>query len=229
MGGTFFLFGTILLFPASYFLSPKEVDPLIHWICRAIVLAAGVNLRVHGIEKLHTHQTYIFVFNHINQFDHFFLGAATSHAIRGIEHEKHFCYPIYGPLIRRIGQISVPPRGDTARAIEGMEKAKEKLEKGISIAIAPEGTRSPDGKLQDFKKGAFHLAVSTQTPIVPCVLVGAYAFNRKGDWHVYPGRIDIYFEDLVSTQGLTENDVTPLRDQIRKTILNRLIREGEEN
>lgn len=213
----------------SYLLSSKELDPLIHWLCRGIVRAAGVKFRVHGYEKLDPAQTYIFIFNHINQFDHFFLGAATTHVIRGVEHEKHFRYPIYGPLMRRIGQIPVPPRGDTARAIEGIEKAKVKLQEGFSIAMAPEGTRSPDGKLQEFKKGAFHLAISTQTAVAPCVLIGAYAFNRKGDWHVHPGPIDLYFEDVIPTQGMAEIDVSPLRDRVREIMRQRLAKEGEES
>ena len=92
----------------------------------------------------------------------------------------------------------------------------------ISIGVAAEGTRSPDGQLQPFKKGGFHLAVDLQATIIPITFVGAYEFNRKGDWHVYPGPVDLFFGDPISTEGLTKANVAELRDRVRNLILNQL-------
>lgn len=96
------------------------------------------------------------------------------------------------------------------------------MEQGISIGMAPEGTRSKTGELQPFKKGAAHLAIGMQATIAPTVLTGMYQINRKGDWLIYPGPIDVYFEDPIPVSELKENDVRALTDRVRKIFVARL-------
>jgi 1-acyl-sn-glycerol-3-phosphate acyltransferase len=222
IGFLVFCFYVGLVLIASLFFSPFKLDPLLRVFTRHITKIAGIKVRVHGAEKLDPKQTYLFVFNHINMFDHFVIYSSMKHVMRGVEKEVHFKWPVYGWLIRLIGQVSIPPRGDTARAIQSLERAKEMMHSGISIGMAPEGTRSPNGQLQPFKKGAFHLAVSIHATIAPIVLRGMYEFNRKGSLLIFPGPVDLYFEDPIPTVGLEGKDIRELSDRVRSIILKRL-------
>ncbi len=147
VGGIVLSFSVGVVFLLSLFLSPFQLDPFLKIFCRAVVWIAGITVRVHGLEKLDQKRTYLFVYNHINMFDHFVIYASVPHRLRGIEKETHFKWPIYGSLIRRIGQVSIPPSGDTNRAIQSLQRARELMEQGISIGMAPEGTRSRTGEL----------------------------------------------------------------------------------
>ncbi len=222
IGSIALLFYVALIVPLSLFVSPFEIDLIVRSLCQAIVRIACIHIRVHGLENLDTSTNYIFIFNHINMFDHFVIYSVLPHIARGVEKEEHFNWPIYGILIRRIGQIPIPPRGATNQAIHALERAKELFHKGISIAIAPEGTRSKTGELGPFKKGAFHLAVQLEASVAPIVLVGMHQFNRKGDWLLFPGTVDIYFEAPISTKGLTSKNVRNLTETVRSVVASRL-------
>ena len=227
-GGVVLLFSATVVLLFTLFFSPFRLDPFLKVFCKAMVFVAGIDVRIHGLEKLDPKKTYLVIFNHINMFDHFVLYAAMPHKLRGVEKEVHFRWPVYGTLIRRIGQVSIPPRGDTVRAIASLERAQKLMAQGISIAMAPEGTRSKTGELQPFKKGAFHLAVQMQATIAPIVLVGMYQINRKGDWLIYPGPIDVYFEDLIPVTGMTDKDVRALTEKVRNVFVSRLASSSAE-
>ena len=95
-----------------------------------------------------------------------------------------------------------------------MEIMKNKL----SFLIAPEGTRSKDGSLGEFKKGAFHLAKNTGASIVPVIINGAYEAKNKKDWRLRPGTIDVYFSDSISAHIYKDMSVEELRDYVRGII-----------
>lgn len=216
---------TIVLL-ASLFVSPYRLDPLLRIFAAHMVWLTGIQLRTHGLEHLESDRIYIFLFNHINVFDHFVIYHVLKRCIRGVEKEDHFRWPLYGLFLKRVGQVSIPPRGNTARALRSLEQAKAIFEQGICLGIAPEGTRTTTGELGPFKKGAFHLAIDTQATIVPVVLKGMYDFNRKGDWLLYPGPVDVYIEKPISTKGMTTENVSVLTKQVRKIFLDRLIQKA---
>ncbi|MFH1018478.1 MAG: lysophospholipid acyltransferase family protein [Pseudomonadota bacterium] len=221
-GGLALAGGAISVVIASFFISQHALDTVFRPFVALIIWSTGVRLRVHGAEKLDFKKPYIFTINHINFLDHFFLYHVIGGHLRGVQKDAHFRWPFYGILARRMGLVPIPPRGDTQRAMQSLAKVREVFVKGFHLVMMPEGTRSKDGELQPFKKGSFFLAVQCGATIVPTVLVGAYAFNRKGDWRFYPGPIDMYFEDSISTAGMTEADVTPLRDRVRAIIAKRI-------
>lgn len=224
LAGFFLTFFSALVFVVTLVVSHLKIDPLILWMTRSLVFASGAKLRVHGLEKIDPQKAYLIVFNHLNLMDHIFIHTMLGLRFRGVEKEAHFKWPIYGSLLRRIGIIPIPPRGNTRGALASLEKLKAYLAQGISIVVVPEGTRSPDGKLGPFKKGAFYLAVQTQATILPVTQVGAYEFLRKGDWRVYPKPIDLYVEDPISAEGLDVKDVKELTDRVRNVIASRLER-----
>jgi 1-acyl-sn-glycerol-3-phosphate acyltransferase len=88
----------------------------------------------------------------------------------------------------------------------------------ISFIVAPEGTRSKDGSLGDFKKGAFHIAKNTGVSIVPVIINGAFEAKNKSDWRLTPGIIDIYFADTITNDFYSDISVEELRDYVRGKI-----------
>lgn len=222
LAGIILSVSVLVILVLTLFLSPFQLDPFLRWFCRGMNFATGIKVRAHGLENLDPKKTYLYLFNHINMFDHFTIFPFLPNKMRGVEKEVHFKWPIYGTLIRKIGQIPIPPRGSTTRALASLERAQEMMKKGVSIGMAPEGTRSATGELQRFKKGAFHVAVQMQATIAPIVLVGMHKINQKGDWLLYPGTIDIYFEEPFSAEGLNDKDVRALTERTRNIFVSRL-------
>jgi 1-acyl-sn-glycerol-3-phosphate acyltransferase len=114
-------------------------------------------------------------------------------------------------------------RSNPARAIATLKGVAERIRKGRrSLVVAPEGTRSPDGALLPFKKGAFHIAIEGGLPIHPVVVHGAFEVLPKNRLLPSRGPIYIQFLEPISTQGLPLAEVTSLtkrvEDQIRTTL-----------
>ncbi|MFH1263831.1 MAG: lysophospholipid acyltransferase family protein [Pseudomonadota bacterium] len=229
IGGIAMCIATLLVFTIGIVVPPYRLDPFLKIFCHVVIWISGIRITVHGLEKLDPKKAYLFIFNHINIFDHFVMYASMPHRLRGVEKEVHFRWPVYGWFIRRIGQVSIPPRGDTTRALQSLDRAKKVIEDGISVAMAPEGTRSRDGELQPFKKGAFHLAIQMNATIVPLILVGMYKINRKKDWLIYPGPIDVYFEDPIEVSKIPEPDPRRLSEQVRSIFVQRLYGDAGQN
>jgi 1-acyl-sn-glycerol-3-phosphate acyltransferase len=109
-----------------------------------------------------------------------------------------------------------------------MNKAAMRVRNGTSIVIFPEGTRSPDGVLQDFKKGGFMLAIKSRQPVVPISISGSYSIlPKKGDWLISPGRIDLTIGMPIATSKYSTKDRDRLIQTVREAIRQHLTgREG---
>jgi 1-acyl-sn-glycerol-3-phosphate acyltransferase len=100
-----------------------------------------------------------------------------------------------------------------------LNQAAERVQSGTSIVIFPEGTRSPDGAMRNFKKGGFLLAIKSQQFIVPIAISGSYrVLQKQGDWIIHPGTIDVTIGKPISTVGLTVKDKDALMRTVRETI-----------
>lgn len=216
-----FFFGlTILLyvsfiFVCSFFLKPHQFEPILRMLTRQMIWISGIDLHVHGEENIDRKKSYVVMFNHFNFLDHFVIYHALKLRLRGLEKEAHLHWPVYGTFMKQIGIIPIPPRGNTEKAMAALQIAKAKIEEGTSMLIAPEGTRTIDGKLGTFKKGGFHLAIQTQTDILPVVFKGMYQFNHKNTRLLIPGRVDLFIEQPIPTKGFMDEDATRLRDVVR--------------
>ncbi|MEZ4704456.1 MAG: lysophospholipid acyltransferase family protein [Bdellovibrionota bacterium] len=208
-----------ILFFLGFFLSQEKLDAFLQCMAAQMIWVSGIKLRVEGEENIDRDQTYILIFNHINFFDHFVLFRALKlRKLRGIEKESHFSWPIYGTFLRKIHILPIAPRGDTRRARASLEKAKDFLAQGYSMGIAPEGTRSIDGKLQAFKKGAFHLAIQTKATLLPVVLINMDRFNLKSQWDLHPCEVTVRILPPIDASTYHENQVTTLRNHCHRTI-----------
>ncbi len=179
---------------------------------KAILWAAGAKVTVEGMERLDRGGPRIMVSNHQSWFDVFALWAHLPVGFRFVAKKELGRIPIYGRAWKACGHVSVD-RGDRDAAIESLGQASEEVkELGLTMVMFPEGTRSPTGELQPFKKGAFVLAIQLQIPLVPIAIVGSRAIMRKGGWRVSSGEVTIRVGDAISSEGLAFRD----RDELVK-------------
>ena len=186
------------------------------------LLAAGVKVRLKGLENLDPGQSYVFLSNHQGWFDIFTLLGKLPVQFRWLAKEELFKIPILGPAMRASGYIPID-RGDRRKAVESLNQAAVRVQNGTPIVIFPEGTRSPDGVMGEFKKGGFILAIKSQQPIAPITISGSYrVFPKRGDWMIHPGTIEVTIGRPISTVGLKMKDNEALMRTVRESILRHL-------
>jgi len=192
-----------------YFLRPMS-----YFFC----LFGGQRLKVYGEIPDPESGPYLYLMNHESLFDHFAIGRYIKHYVTAIAKYEQFKYPLWGHVAKYYG-IEPIDRSNTKKAIKSLKKVEiEIINNKLSFLIAPEGTRSKNGNLGDFKKGAFHLAKNTGASIVPVIINGAYEAKNIKDWRLTPGTIDIYFSDSISENIYKNMSVEDLRDYVRGII-----------
>jgi 1-acyl-sn-glycerol-3-phosphate acyltransferase len=150
-----------------------------------------VEVALEGAERADWKQPSVVVANHQSWFDVFVLVAALPGRVRFVAKKELGRIPIFGHAWRACGHISID-REDRKSAIESLDRAAERVRaESLTMTLFPEGTRSPDGRLQDFKKGAFVLAMKTGLPIVPVGIIGTRDVMPKGSFRVSTGRVRI--------------------------------------
>lgn len=173
---------------------------------RDILWAAGVPVKLEGLENLATGEPQIVVANHQSWFDVFALAAHLPVRYRFVAKKELAEIPIYGKAWMACGHVSVD-RGNREAAIQSLDQAwREVHEEKLTMVLFPEGTRSPDGKLKTFKKGAFVLAVQGQVPIVPIAVVGSRDVMPKGRFRISKGEITLRIGTPIPTKGSTIRD-----------------------
>ena len=192
-----------------YFLRPMS-----YFFC----LFGGQRLKVYGEIPDPESGPYLYLMNHESLFDHFAIGRYIKHYVTAIAKYEQFKYPLWGHVAKYYG-IEPIDRSNTKKAIKSLKKVEmEIINNKLSFLIAPEGTRSKDGSLGEFKKGAFHLAKNTGASIVPVIINGAYEAKNIKDWRLTPGTIDVYFSDSISENIYKNMSVEELRDYVRGII-----------
>ncbi|HMD07949.1 MAG TPA: lysophospholipid acyltransferase family protein [Candidatus Acidoferrum sp.] len=193
-----------------YTLVSRHIDPL-YWAGLKGVLffvrAVGVRIRVEGKAKI-PDGVCLFVANHTSSADAPAVVGAIPRRIAVLLKESLFKWPIVGQAFTLAHFIPVN-RKDRESAISSVEKAAEAMRAGQSFLIYPEGTRSPDGRLQEFKKGAVVLAIKAGVPVVPVLCSGAHRVMAKHSMAIHPGEIMVEFLDPIdaSRYGWEERDI----------------------
>ena len=177
------------------------------------VRAVGVKVRVKGLERIPA-GVCLFAANHTSSADAPAVVGAIPCRIVILLKESLFKWPIVGQAFRSAHFIPVN-RSARDAAIASVEKATESLKAGQSFLIYPEGTRSPDGRLQEFKKGAVMMAIKAGVPIVPMACSGAHRIMEKNSLVIHPGEIVVEFLEPIdaSKYSLEERDI--LNERLR--------------
>lgn len=140
-----------------------------HSLLRIIKLKYQV-IDPHQIQ-FHSGTPYIFMSNHLSLYDIPLLLVSLPGTIRMVAKKELFKVPLWGQAMQQADFVSID-RENATQALHDLESAAQKMKQGICLWIAPEGTRSRDGQLQSFKKGAFNLAIQTGATIIPITIIG---------------------------------------------------------
>src|SRR5438132_5460333 len=168
------------------------------------VRAVGVKVRVKGLEHIPA-GVCLFAANHTSAADAPAVIGAIPRRIAVLLKESLFQWPIVGQAFRSVNFVPVN-RSHRESAIASVEKASEAMKRGQSFLIYPEGTRSPDGRLQEFKKGAVVMAIKAGVPIVPMVCSGAHHIMEKRSLVIRPGEILVEFLSPIDASAFGNRD-----------------------
>lgn len=155
-------------------LSAEACDQRLAEWSGAIVRRARIDLRVEGAEHAVPGESFVLMSNHQSLYDVPVIYQALNRRIRMVAKKELFDVPVWGRAMRRAGFIALD-RADRERSRQVLASSADVLQAGTSIWIAPEGTRSPDGALGEFRKGGFHLALQSGCRILPITIVGTRA------------------------------------------------------
>jgi 1-acyl-sn-glycerol-3-phosphate acyltransferase len=192
-----------------------------YWLMRlwAQLVARSMRLTfsIHGAEKIVPGTSYIVTPNHEGNADILALVTTLPLRFRWVVKRELLKIPFFGWALGRTGAISLN-RSNRQQAVRSLKEGTSKLAGGWSVLIYPEGTRTSDGNLQNFKKGAFMMAVQTGISILPVTCNGAFKIMPKKTIAFRPGHITVTVGDPISSEGLAEADVPQLMDRTRAAI-----------
>jgi len=180
------------------------------------VRAVGVRVRVQGLERI-PQGVCLFVANHTSSADAPAVVGAIPRRIAILLKESLFKWPIVGQAFLSAHFIPVN-RSARDAAIGSVDKATDALKAGQSFLIYPEGTRSPDGRLQEFKKGAVVMAIKAGVPIVPMACSGAHRIMEKHSLVIHPGEIVVEFLEPIDASRYSLEDRDQLNEHIRQAM-----------
>ena len=157
-----------------------------------ILLIAGVKVETIGLEKINAEDNYIFISNHLSYFDIPILMKAIPNNVRFIYKDTLTKIPVLGWGMY-LGKYIPINRDNVREAMKSLKKAAERVVSGISVVIFPEGTRSMDGTLGEFKRGMFIMADEAKVPLVPATIIGSNSIMPRGKFQIRSGKVKVVF------------------------------------
>lgn len=184
---------------------------------------AGIEIKVLDEAHLWSHRPAVFIFNHQSQLDVLILAKLLREDYTGVAKANTRQVPGFGQFFQFAGVAFVEPGSQTQNRA-ALLPTVEKLKSGISLVMAPEGTRSPTPRLGVFRKGAFHLAMQARVPIVPIVIRNAGDLLRRGEAALRPGTVEVTVLPPIQTSRWKAKDldrhVAEVRQRFTDTLAN---------
>ncbi len=176
---------------------------------------AGIEVSVTGEEHLWSHRPAVFIFNHQSGVDMLLLCRLLRRDIIAVAKQEVRRNPIFGPVFAAAGTVFID-RFNHDKAVAALKPVVESIRQGLSLVLAPEGTRSPTGRLGRFKKGAFHMAMAAGVPIVPIVLRNTLDALPKHGIIVRPTTIEVVVHPPIPTADWKMEDMDRNIEEIRE-------------
>ena len=184
---------------------------------KAVLFCAGIPVRIEVAERARLLPSAVLMANHESAIDTLVLFLAVPQEVRFLAKKSIFYVPFLGWSMWLAGFVPVErERPDTAREVFG--ELAGRLRNGLSVLIFPEGTRSRDGQLHEFKKSGFLLALKAGTPIVPIGISGSRAVLGTRGLVIGPGEVVVRVGEPVSTEGLGIAGRRLLMEKVRSEI-----------
>ena len=198
------------------------VHKLSKWITDVIFgLPIFMKREVIGLENIDPHKAYVMVLNHNSMVDILSIYNLPL-VFKWVSKREVYRIPLVGRLLFMHGDIVIN-RSSPKEAMQFVHTQGLKwLKKGASVSIFPEGTRSKDGEIHNFKAGAFILAKEAGVPILPVVLDGTTSMTRKGPWMNWRNRVTIKVLPPVSAEEVAERSIKEVMADVHDSMVNAL-------
>jgi 1-acyl-sn-glycerol-3-phosphate acyltransferase len=185
---------------------------------RAVCFFNRVKVEARGLENVLHDRPQIFVSNHQGYFDIFALMGYLPVQVRWFSKRVLFWIPFMGWTMSAARFISID-RSDKKAAFKALMEAVQVVKKGRSVIIFPEGTRTPDGEIREFKKGSLILAQRSSAPIVPVSISGSFDVIKKNSFVFRPGKIVVTIGKPIETTNLDKKEKEHLMEKVREEIV----------
>lgn len=221
---------TSLCFPLALVSMILTLDPgtTIWWARRIwapmLLWSGGGTLEVIGREHVDPKRPTLYIANHQSAADIPMMFMAIPVNLRFVAKKQLIWVPILGFYIWIAGYILVD-RGNRAKAIASLERAAQKIRRGINLIMFAEGTRSPDGRILPFKKGPFALALKSGVAVCPVTIEGTGRMMPKGRWHITPCVIKVKIGAPIDTSKYGDDREKLIRD-VRQVIVQQSLELG---
>ncbi|MEX2280548.1 MAG: lysophospholipid acyltransferase family protein [Acidimicrobiia bacterium] len=204
--------GLLAWFLAARNPTDPRIERTIQWWAARWLRAARCTLEVRGADQVDTSRSYVVVANHVSNLDVVACFASIPLPIRYLAKKELFNIPVLAQAMRAVGIIEVDRSGRAAAIASVNRQSQPVIERGHSLIIYPEGTRSYHGELQPFKKGAFAMAVAARMPILPVAINGTWeAWKPHSPWIRGNSHITVTIHEPIETEGLSPAELDDLR------------------
>ncbi len=174
-------------------------------------------VRVEGRHHIDPNQSYVIVSNHQSQYDIFVLYGWLDIDFKWVMKQELRNIPVIGVACDKLGHIYVD-RSNREAAMASIAAAKSRITDGTSVLFFPEGTRSRDGQLKNFKKGAFHFAVDLQLPVLPITINGTRQILPSDTLDLFPGRATMTIHAPIGIEDCQRDNIGELAALVRERI-----------
>ena len=205
----------------------KAVDFITAMSSDAAFAVLGVKAKVINREGLNAHRPCVFLLNHQSKFDMFVMMHLVRTEFTGAAKIEARKVPGFGRFME-MADVAFLDRSNSNKAIDALKPAVDRLKKGLSLCIAPEGTRSWTPKLGPFKKGPFHLAMQAGVPVVPVVIRNAGEIMGRNDQTMRSGTIHVAILDPIDVSDWTESNMVERIAEVRQKFVDTLENWPEE-
>ena len=191
------------------------------WWCRLVAWSIFARIRVYGVEHVCAGQPYVYMANHSSLIDTPALFAYLPYSFRIMAKRELFFVPFMGWHLWTAGHFPIDRR-DGRKTVRSLRRVIEGVRGGKSLVVFPEGTRTPDGHLQEFKPGTFKIALRAGVAIVPVTIRGTFALLPSTTLAPRPGRVEVILSEPIETRDYDERRLPELiertKDVIRRTL-----------
>ncbi|MGJ8686357.1 MAG: 1-acylglycerol-3-phosphate O-acyltransferase, partial [Spongiibacteraceae bacterium] len=182
---------------------------------------AGIKINIINEHNLWEHRPAVFILNHQSKMDFFIFFNVIRRELTGVVKKEAQDVPVVGHFLK-MAEMSFLDRSNTQKAIEALQPAVDRLKRGLSVAISPEGTRSLTPRVGKFKKGAFHIARQAGVPVVPVVIRNAGELMWRGDHAMRPGTVDICALEAIDVCAWPEDELDDRIQDVRQLFVDTL-------
>jgi len=175
-------------------------------------------VNVSGRENIDMKQSYVVIANHQSAFDIFVLYGFLDINFKWVMKQELKKLPGIGLGCEKVGHIFID-RTDHDSAIKTLGVAKEKIANGTSIVFFPEGSRSCDGSIKDFKKGAFKMALDLDLPILPVTIIGTKEILPNKTLDLFPGKVLMRIHEPISVKNYSDETINDLIKKAREIMV----------